>query len=98
MDHIFEPLSIDLLKEVLNTFPDKNRKLISFTLISEVNEYTYTFSKVNNCWKCTLSFRYNDRAPLLFDAENLQIAIDRAEMLSGCPYHKKLISRKSFCK
>lgn len=86
----FEPISIDLLQEVLDNFPDKNCNLICFTIKSEINGYEYTFSRVNNCWKCTLKFNYSNRAPTSFDAKTLQIAIDRAEMLSGCPDDKKL--------
>lgn len=86
----FEPISIDLLQEALDNFPDKNCNLICFTIKSKINGYEYTFSRVNNCWKCTLSFHYSNRAPTCFDAETLQIAIDRAEILSGCPDNKKV--------
>jgi hypothetical protein len=91
MNHIYEPLSIALLKEVLDNFPDKNCKLICFTIKSSVNDYEYSFSRVNNCWKCTLSFNYWDRAPLCFDATDLKTTINRAELLAGCSDSKKLI-------
>lgn len=87
----YESLSLDLLQDVLNNFPDKDCRLICFTIKSEKNGYEYTFSKTNGCWKCTLDFKYGNRAPIAFDAATFKIAIDRAELLSGCPKSKKLI-------
>ena len=90
MNKIYEEVSKELLQEALNNFPDENCKLICFTIKSEENGYEYTFSRVNNSWKCTLDFIYTTRSPVFFDADSLKTAIDRAENLSGCPINKKL--------
>lgn len=91
MNQVYESLSISLLEEVIDNFPDKNCKLICFTIESKINGYPYTFSRVNDCWKCTLSFNYSDRAPLCFDTNTLKTVISRAELLAGCPDNKKLV-------
>lgn len=90
MNQIYEEISLELLQEVLDTFPDENCKLICFTIKSGENGYEYTFSRVNNYWKCTLICNYTNRAPTCFDALDLKTSIDRAERLSGCPENKKL--------
>lgn len=87
--NVYEEVSIELLQEVLNNFPDENCKLICFTIKSEKNGYEYTFSRVNNCWKCTLSFYNATRSPS-FDGGNFQEVINYAEKYSGCPENKKL--------
>lgn len=92
----YESLSLNLLQDVLNNFPDKDCRLICFTIKSEKNGYEYTFSKTNGCWKCTLDFKYGNRAPIAFDASDLKVAIDRAELASGCPKSKKLIQTDTF--
>ena len=88
--NIYEEVSIELLQEVLDNFPDENCKLICFTIKSEENGYEYTFSRANNCWKCTLTFNTH-RLPN-FDALDLKTAINYAEKYSGCPENKKLVA------